>query len=256
MQKSRKIDLIKIIIFMVSIFGGFFSLFSNVMLSIICLIGLIYKINKNRKIILPKDIKFYLLSVYIIAFIVTSFYAVDKGMAVIGFIKNLSIILFTILFLQYEYKDDDVVYILNVIPMSGTVSVIISFLSMIFKSDLYFFNDRLQGLFEYANSYGLFLVVALVVQLFQEKKGVRAHICTGILITGIIMTNSRAIIILMVLCEISLLFLSHQNKKRIFVIIMISVLRIISSKQSISHGKKNNKRHDAKWRNDNKITLL
>lgn len=217
-NNSKKNDLISAILFVAPLLSGLLPLWSSFLVSIVCLIGIVINVSKNRKIILPKDKKFVFICIYIFSFLFISFWAVDKGMSIMGFFKNFSIILFILLFMQYDYNDDDKKKVFNVIPYSAVFSLIVSLFLILLGNKTVLLNGRLQGIFFYANSYGLFLLIGAIILLMKEKIELKEYIMIGILFLGIIFTNSRAIIILSIISVISILIINKKNRKKILVV--------------------------------------
>lgn len=231
-------DLIQYLLFFAPILGGLMNLWSVYLLSFICICGIIKKIKKNRKFIMPKGIPLILFSIYIFSFLIVEFWAIDKGMNILGFFKNGSIILFWILLAQYDYDDAKKKACFNTISYSAVASVFISLLLAIFCKEIFFMNNRLQGTFMYANSYGIFLLIGLIILLYKDeiiadKKGKIINILMVItLLIGIILTNSRAIYILSLLGILGVALLNIKKteilKKAFFSLGAFFVLVLLS----------------------------
>lgn len=218
-----RLDLVKVIILLAPIMGGFLSPFSNLLLGLICTCGIVHKIKQNKKINMPVGINVILISLYVLSFIPVTFFAVDKGMTIIGFFKNFVIILFMLLYEQYSYTHEEKQQNFKMIPISGSISVIISLIFVLFGVEEIFSNNRLQGLFEYANSYGMFLMLGVVVLLSKEKYSRYDFISLSILLIGIMLTNSRAIIILTLVSMIVAIVFNKQNRKHISIVFTVFI---------------------------------
>lgn len=182
-----------------------------------------------------------LLLLYNISFIVVDFWAVDRGMTIIGFIKSLFLVNFIVLMVQNN-NYIDAVDKFRLLPYSATVSVGLSIIFAIISSELFFLNGRLQGLFLYANSYGLFLLVSLLILL--QKGEIRGNrLCMGIIILiGILLTNSRAIILLTILFMFVEIFITSEmkNRKRIIALILCFCLIFIGMNKFLKFEKRIN----------------
>lgn len=88
-NKENKIDYIDILLFIAPFITGLLSIWSLALFSVLCICGILYKVIKNKKIILPKGKNIVFISIYILSFLVVEFYAIDKGMNVLAFFKNL-----------------------------------------------------------------------------------------------------------------------------------------------------------------------
>ncbi|MCD7796644.1 MAG: hypothetical protein LUG95_03260 [Clostridiales bacterium] len=66
-------------------------------------------------------------------------------------------------------------------------------------SKFYDDNEDLHGFFEYANTYAVFLLIALVTILFNHRSKILSLICAGICIYGICLSKSRAVWLLSII---------------------------------------------------------
>ena len=219
--KHENIDLVKIVLFSIPFLGGMVSYWSNFLFIIICVIGILYKILKNKKVILPKGKEIIILLLYLFSFLIVNIYAVDKGMNIFYFLKNLSILFFILLFLQYEYTFEERKKLLDVLPYSGVSITIFSALLALCGNSLVYFNDRFQGIFGYANTFGLFLLLCIVINLSKEKISKKEIIFNIILFIGIIFTNSRAIIILTALSIVAMTIINRKNYKKTIILLLV-----------------------------------
>ncbi len=224
MSRNKTIDLISVLIFIAPLLMGCLDLWAISILAISCIIGIIIKAKQNKKIILPKDFKFVLLCIYVFSFLVVQFYAVDKGMNLIGFFKSFTIIIFILLCMQYDERTKQKA--IQKIPCSALTSLILSvcFLGV----GNVFLNNRLHGIFLYANAYALFLILGIIILLLKDEVKIKDFIIALILFIGVIFTNSRAVIILGVL---SILFCGIYNKKSrkkvLFATVILAVVLIL-----------------------------
>lgn len=222
--RSRKLDYVDILLFMAPFLTGLFSIWSLALFSVLCLSGIMYKVIKNKKIIIPTGKNIVFILIYLLGFLIVEFCAVDKGMNMLAFFKNLTILFFIILCLQFETakENNDVNLKANkfkdrfrYIPYSACITVIISLLLMINPASTVFDNDRLQGIWNYANSYGLFLLIGVFILANKEKLTLKDYCVFAILFVGIILTNSRAIIILTFITIGTCIFTNKTNFKKI-----------------------------------------
>ena len=222
-KNNKKVDYIDILLFIAPFLTGLLSIWSLALFSILCLSGIIYKIIKNRTIRIPTGKNIVFLLIYLFSFLIVEFFAVDKGMNILAFFKNLTILLFVILYLQFNTDKDVEVSKkfkdrLCCIPYSACITVMISLLLMINPNSDVFYNNRLQGIWNYANSYGLFLLIGVFVLANKEKLTWRDYIVFAILLIGILLTNSRAIIILTLITIITCIFTNKINCKKIIIV--------------------------------------
>lgn len=223
-KKLSKFDLLNIILFIFPLMIGLEPMWSLFLLALMCIGGIIYKAKKNKKIILPKGKYLVFLCIYIFSFILVSLWAVDKGMTILAFFKNFTVLLFVTLILQYDLNAEKREKYFETISYSGVASIALSLVLYLFGLSTIFYGNRFQGIFNYANSFGLFLLIGVIVQLNHKKIDLKTIIITLILLIGIILTNSRAIIILTVLSFIIMFFLNKDNLKRTIPILVCFIV--------------------------------
>lgn len=226
-KNNKKMNYIDILLFIAPFLTGLLSIWSLALFAILCIGGIIYKIEKNKRIYIPTGKNTIFLLIYLFGFLIVEFFAIDKGMNLLAFFKNLTILLFVILYLQFndddclddenqkanKYKDK-----FKFIPYSACFTVILSLLLMFNPTSYVFDNNRLQGIWNYANSYGLFLLIGVYVLLNKEKISWREYLVFAILFVGILLTNSRAIILLTLFAIIVSIFSNKTNYKKIIII--------------------------------------
>ena len=221
---KKKVNLIHAILVVFPLLLGVQPLWSCFLLGMVCIVGIVHCVMKNKKLILPKGKNTYLLGIYLISFLVVSFYAVDKGMTFLAFFKNCVLLLFLVLWLQYTEKENGQKEYFKMISYSGVISVILSVIFILCKNQAIFLNQRLQGIFFYANSYGLFLLLGVIILLQQEKMNWKDIAMVVSLLIGIILTNSRAVIILTMRAMVAVPIIQKRNGKMVFTILLCFVI--------------------------------
>jgi len=194
------------------------------LLDIVLLSLLFYKVCKNKKLILTKDIKFILILIWSVSYLITTFYSVDTELAFLGFLKFFTVPIFILLIMQYEYSEDKRNKCFEAIGKIGAVMVIICLLAILINKDLFFYQNRLGGFFDYANSFAMFLLVGLISIGFKKDFKLIDYFIMSLLVIGIILTNSRSLLIITVVSYISILIFSKTSKK---VKILNSVILLI-----------------------------
>ena len=232
-KRSEKINYLDILLFVAPFITVLLSIWSLALFAILCIGGIVYKIIKNKRIYIPTGKNTIFLLIYLCSFLIVEFFAIDKGMNLLAFFKNLTILLFVVLYLQFnrngETNDENQKANLyqdkfKVVPYSACLTVILSLLLMLNPASSVFDNSRLQGTWKYANSYGLFLLIGVYVLLNKEKLSWKDYVMFAILFVGIVLTNSRAIIILTLVAVIASLFSNKMNYKKIIIIALCFLL--------------------------------
>lgn len=143
-----------------------------------------------------------------------------KGDIVWGLFKLLAIAAFALLAMQYEEAERDVCY--SWLPYTAAAMVLMSALLFMTPARSFVFEGRrLAGLFQYCNSFALYLLLALIVHLERYKnapscrlkdmncKQVITCLCFFVCLFGIAWTGSRVTLVMTVAC---LIYYSFKNK--------------------------------------------
>jgi len=195
---------------------------------IILLSLLLFKVYKNKKFIFTKDIKFILILVWSFSYLVTTFYSIDTEVAFLGFLKFFTLPIFLLLMMQYEYTEEKRSQWFEAIGKIGAVMVVICIIAaLIGQKDLFFYQNRLSGFFNYANSFAVFLLIGFISTGFKKMFTKLDYAVMSILLSGIILTNSRSLMIITVVSYIALLIFSKASRKeKLITSIMLLVVGI------------------------------
>lgn len=204
-RKMRKIELGKdiecvlLITLLISICGGGYFISISAILNIILLVSMLIYLWKNKKINISKDVNMLALSVLILGYLCSTFWAVDQGMALMGSVKFLPLFLYYLLLCQKVERREEIIQLL---PVVGTLMTIFSFVMMQFSAfeKLVTVAGRLAGFFQYPNTYALFLLICMVVTVYRiNLKKIdwldMIHIMVALL--GIVMSGSRTVFVMM-----------------------------------------------------------
>ena len=219
----NKIKCEEVVLLIVLILSGGFNEYINCFLSVVISTLLILKLFKHKEFII--NINFVSLSVTILVFgyLLSTFYAVDSGMAFLGFLKFLPVLLFLLLLFQDDSCKERCISILPYFALIlGFISVILMFVPEISK---YFNVDgRLAGFFQYPNTFALFLLVGELIILSKDRYK-RFNVITMIILAFlIILTQSRAVFILAVASNSTMIFFKKGKKNKIVILSIIIVL--------------------------------
>ena len=212
-----------IIPFLFGTFYDFSVFFVSAIVSTILLIIFI----KNKKLQIKINNAFILSIILVIFSILTIIWAVDKTSAQAGVLRYLSLLVFSILLMQLSEKNKE--NILKIIPYSGLAIVLISIILGLFpnlKGIVYSESNRLTGLFQYANTFALYLLIGFIIT--TNRKINKCTIPTAIiLLFGIFMTGSRTTFVLSIIYIIYLSFRKETKNKKLYAIIYFSILLVI-----------------------------
>ncbi|MGN1144399.1 MAG: O-antigen ligase family protein [Anaerovoracaceae bacterium] len=160
------------------------------------LIPFLMRICRQKKIVLPKSPLLLILIFLPAAAILTVPYAVDSGLAVMGFVKFLPLSIW-ILLMATEIQREKILSAVPYIAAAITAAGIFAGLTPL--RDWFYINNRFSGTYQYANGFALLLLLALIVLLWENFGKIRTAILSCILLTGIIATGCRAVFLLTVL---------------------------------------------------------
>lgn len=172
---------------------GIFHEFIGCLFTAVELIFLYYLYRKNRRLIVYDNLNFIFLVFIIFMYLFSVIYAIDRGMALLGFISMLSLLLFALIIMQLSNQQRS--EIMAVIPLCGMIMLIINALFFLtkFGRDFFYVNNRIGGFFQYPNTFALFLLIGVIITLTKEELKKIDYLLFVGLIIGIILTGSRTV---------------------------------------------------------------
>jgi len=223
-KKAENIDLllIKIFLFITPFLFGLYYEFTSYFAQIFILAILLIKLCKERKCKIYLNLEALALAVISVGYLFTCIYAVDKGMAFLGFLKFTIPLTFGLMLMQYERQE--ITESLKVIPVSGIVMIA---LSMLFKyipflpNDFYLPNGRMMGFLQYANTFALFLLIGIIYSVYCIKDKKKVIIYNIILLFGILISGCRTVIVLAFLNYI--IAIVKKKELRIYFIALVLI---------------------------------
>ncbi|MBR0427278.1 MAG: O-antigen ligase family protein [Clostridia bacterium] len=223
-KKAENIDLllIKIFLFITPFLFGLYFEFASYFAQIIILVILLIKLCKAKKCKIYLNFEAIALAVISAGYLFTCIYAIDKGMAILGFLKFTIPLTFGLMLMQYEKQE--ITEYLKVIPVSGIIMII---LSMLFKyisflpNDFYLPNGRMMGFLQYANTFALFLLIGIIFTVYCIKDKKKVIIYNIILLFGILISGCRTVLVLAFLNYI--IAIVKKKELRIYFIALVLI---------------------------------
>lgn len=223
-KKTENIDvlLLKILLFISPFLFGLYYEFSSYFAQIFILIILLIKLCKNKKCKINLNFSSIALTIISVGYLLTCIYAVDKGMAILGFLKFT--IPLTFGFLLMQYNQEETIDMMKLIPISGVIMVIIS---LLFKyipflpNVFYLQNGRMMGFLQYANTFALFLLIGIIYSANYIKGKTKVIIYNIILLLGILISGCRTVQVLTLLNYI--IMIVKKKELRIYFIALFIV---------------------------------
>lgn len=222
MIKRKKVLLI--VVLFISLFGGFYE-FTVTLFGVIYSIYL-WKIIRRRKYLsMPKTSVSLGLSIVLCSYILSIIWSADKGIALLGVLKVGILFWFWILWnnLSKEIKQE----IWDALPASGAIITAILFAIYPLESvrDYFYRAGRLGGTFQYSNTYALFLLLGIIILIYQRQWQWKERTEAGILLLGIVFSGSRSVLALTVGALGFLVIRKHiEIKKRLFWLTLVPII--------------------------------
>lgn len=209
--KVNNIGFVPIIFWLSLICVGLFHEYISCGVGIAMLVWLLFKLKKEKQIRFQINITTISLVALVSSYLISALWAVDSGMAFIGFLKFLPVVLFLLCILQEKGSADK---IMGFLPCVATVMTLISAVGMYIPVLEHYFNvaNRLAGFFQYPNTFAIFLLVAEFILLSKEKRQRLDYVYLLIIVCGILLTGSRTVFVLALLSNVFwFLFLRNQK---------------------------------------------
>ena len=203
------------VLILAGIAGGGYFVYVSAAADVILLCMGLYRILRTDRILLAWDGNLLALGVGTAGFLLSTCWAVDSGMAMMGFIKFLPVLLYLLFFCQRLEQREQLV---DMLPVMGSMMTLISFLMMqvpIWR-EYVSVSGRLAGFFQYPNTYAIFLLVCIIISVYEigRKKPLWFSLgCMTLLLSGIFMSGSRTVFVLTVLTALALVLLKKEIRR-------------------------------------------
>lgn len=205
--------------------GGFHEYVSSITV-VFCSIIIVVCMHKNKKLVIPLGVNGILVLFIPLAYLLVSIWAVDRGMAFLGFFKFLPILCLALLFCNIP---DLVEQIKKILPLMGVCMIVFSEVMSRFHAfhGLVVVNDRLAGFFQYPNTFAAFLLICLIFALYKEDWIVIPY--SIVLLFGIYETGSLTGYILTGLVLVVMIFVHRKLRKPLLIggVILLVVVAIM-----------------------------
>ncbi|MCL1872808.1 MAG: O-antigen ligase family protein [Clostridiales bacterium] len=204
--------------------GGCFSLWSASVVAIVMCVFMFFLLKQKGGLVLPFSLPAFIIVGVVIAYGLVVFFAADRAMAFLGFVKMTAVTAFLLLCFQ-TIKEDDKKTVWNLVPLLGGLSVVVCiggvFLTFLTGESYFFQDDRLGGFLGYANTYALWLLLGLVVIAFQDKLRGRDYLLFALNVCGIYLAISRSLTVIS-LVALALLFILRPAARKLILTMAIS----------------------------------
>jgi hypothetical protein len=192
--------------------GGFHEYISCA-LSVAMSIWLLVRMAQSKQLRIRKDFLTSAVVAICFGYGLTCIWAIDWGMAFIGFLKFLPLLLY-LFCLQQESGTGRV---LEVLPWFGAVLAVISAIGMQFPAveRLFAVAGRLAGTFQYPNTFAVFLLACQLLLLRKPGKKILDYAVLLVLVAALLYTGSRTAFIVALLANVAMLLSMTRKKVRL-----------------------------------------
>lgn len=219
--------------------GGFYLWASA--LTTVVLTGILAVLGKTQgKLVMRWNGGMMVFTLLPLAYLVTSVWAVDPGQAWMGFVKYLPAPLFYVLLMQTTRDQRE--QVLGLLPLGGVAMVVVTGVLQFVPALQPWLqvNARLAGLFQYPNSFAIYLL-CLSILLLKSSFPVKLRLlCLTVLLVGVVISGSRTTLALAVLTGGVLLVLhlrQHGSVKRLLLplsgVLVVSALFFLTAGHSV-----------------------
>ncbi len=193
--------------------GGFHEIVSC-LLAVALLVRLAILCCRNKTFTLYLNLTTLALAAVVLGYALSCLWAFDKGIAPLGLVKFLPLLLFLLERMQAE---TDPQHWRTVVPMAAVGITVISSVGSLIPalSDHVTVAGRLAGFFQYPNTFALFLLVSVLLILASGRYRWYDLMNLGVLVFGILYTGSRTVFVLTVISVVAMLLLVGNKRTRL-----------------------------------------
>lgn len=213
-SNKRTVLMLLVLVSTLLLAGGFYVWVSAI-ISIALIVGLFLCSDEIGIDLFKKDLIFIGALLIPFAFLLEMPFAVDRGEAVIGFVKYLPLPLFCLVLRSMESAERKKLW--RMVPLAGTAMTVLSVLLTFFSFREYLLvNGRLAGFFQYPNTYAAYLLCGILCILSDVKDHHFSILYISqffILVAGIILSGSRTVIVFLILLALFMAFRTKSKRK-------------------------------------------
>ena len=202
---------------------GGFSEFTSCVIAVAVSVMLIAVIIRSGGLRIQLDLTSASVILAALFYLISSFYAVDGGMALLGFIKFLPVVLFMLLLMQ---KSSYTKGLTELLPYTALALGLISLVLMWLNVPGFSVDGRMAGFFQYPNTFAMFLLIGELLALEKCRENRILIAVAAILFVMILLTQSRAVFVLAVISTLIALFVLFSKKARVILLIAVAAAAV------------------------------
>lgn len=215
LQRIKKLTFTDGILLLALLLVGAFHESVSCLLSVV--MGAHLMLRREKTFLLPKSPMALAIAAICLGYGLSCFWAVDRGMAFIGFLKFLPLILYLVCLQQ-----DRPGCALEILPYAGAAMAVVSAVGMqipVLRS-AFSVAGRLAGFFQYPNTFAVFLLVCELLLMKKQEKKLWDYLTLALLVAGLLYTGSRTAFVVAVLSNAVMLLTGTGKKARMAILIL------------------------------------
>lgn len=221
-QKNRQFTFTDGILLSALVLVGGFHEYIACGLSVAMCLYLLLQLHRKRLTALPQGLFFTAVTVICLGYGVSALWAIDRGMALIGFVKFLPLPLYLLCLHSQEQEGVAILWL----PYVAAAMAVISAIGMLIPGWKAAFSvaDRLAGFFQYPNTFALLLLVGELLLLKKEKRSLWDYLVLAVLVGALLYTGSRTVFAVALLANGAMLFTQAKRKGKAMILAACGVV--------------------------------
>lgn len=196
-EKPRQnTPLVFLLLALIPLFGGYY-LFSAFLAGVVLALLLLHSVWRSGALRLPTGPEAWCLYILAGCTLLTVPFAVSAGMALTGALRLAVWVLFFLYAATYSPRER--ADILDALAYEGAILSLLTIAAFLYDtaSGIDDPNGRIDGLFQYANTWSLYLLICLVLLIMKEKRRALDWPAMAVLLCGIYLSGSRGVFLLL-----------------------------------------------------------
>lgn len=222
----KKVGFLPVIFFSALLAAGVFHEFVSCILSLILTGALCASLIRNKRTCININLATISVILIFLFYALSVIWAIDRGMAFIGFLKYLPIVLF---YIMLSNAPDEKHKILSAIPFFAAATTVVSAILMQISplEGLFSVAGRLSGFFQYPNTFALFLLVSELLLIKKDKFKYYDYIVLAVILFGILYSGSRTVFVLLVISNLVAAIFTKNKLIKFGVLGAIGVIAVV-----------------------------
>ena len=191
---------------LLSFFAGGFYAFLAFPVALYLSVWLMLRSKKAGGLRLCLSLESVAVLLVVLAYGLTAFWGIDRGLAWWGFVKFIPLVLYAAVLMQLDQQEREET--LCLIPLAGVImtlgGTVLQFIPVLQTRIMP--NGQFAGFFEYPNTYALFALLGIILLFTAKEIKPRFYLYAAVLLLGICFSGSRTTGILLVMAVVVMLW--------------------------------------------------